>query len=214
LLQQSNLLQFFLSHELDDFAPYAHGKDISFAPDIRYSARLSAKAAVLNEFQVESWLERSQSARKLDYQLNVIDLDADIHRTLFHPLLPQIYTTDDCNQLNCWNWEDGRNLSSIHFKSDLSDLTILPLQQRHLLCASTADGQVHLLSTLKTGHSSAVSAFSLPDVHIKCDWMRARLLAAGNSQLFLYDAVSETISQVSQEIMQVFMHVFLVSSFY
>ena len=96
---QSNLLQYFLSHELDDFALYAHDKDISFAPDIRYSARLSAKAAVLNEFQVESWLERPASGRKLDHQLNVIDLDADIHETLFHPLLPQIYTTDDCNQL-------------------------------------------------------------------------------------------------------------------
>ncbi len=95
----SNLLQYFISNELAEFAPDIQDNCISFAPDIRYSARLSAKAAVLNEFQVESWLERTQTARKLDHQLNVIDLDSDIRETLFHPLLPQIYTTDNCNQL-------------------------------------------------------------------------------------------------------------------
>lgn len=96
---QSNLLQYFLTNELEDFTPKLHESDITFAPDIRYSARLSKKADILNEFQVESWLERPPSTRKLDYQLNVIDLDSDIHQTLFHPLLPQIFTTDDCNQL-------------------------------------------------------------------------------------------------------------------
>ena len=76
-------------------------------------------------------------------------------------------------------------------------MSLLPLQQRHLLCASTIDGQVHLLPTLKPGHQVAISAFSLPDRHVKCTWNCEGLLAAGNSRFYLYDPKSENISQVN-----------------
>lgn len=92
----SNLLEYFLRHELDDFLVLdCVAKDLNFAPEVRYSSRLSAKAAAFYNLELELWRDRPLSTRKLDSQVTVIDLDADIERILFHPLLPQIYAVDD-----------------------------------------------------------------------------------------------------------------------
>lgn len=92
----SNLLEYFLLHELDGFLVLdCEARDLNFAPEVRYSSRLSAKAAEFCNLELELWRERALNARKLDSQVTVIDLDADIERILFHPLLPQIYAADN-----------------------------------------------------------------------------------------------------------------------
>ena len=91
------------------FAAHCLINDLHFSPveecritkesEITEFSGLKRKHCVKNQFEIDLWLERPQSARKFDAQVAVLESDKAIKRIIFHPFKSEIYALNSINYL-------------------------------------------------------------------------------------------------------------------
>ena len=175
---------------------------IALKPEIHPPlSALTSKYQALNEIEMDSWLERPLTTRKLDNQVAVLESSSPLKFALFHPLQSQIFLIDATGVVKCWNWEDDPDV-------DYTDLTgytsgsesvydgIISKDGRFIV-TSTANGAIRFHRLKPDGHGDILTAFNSFDKNVRLLQSQTNesiYYVVGDSMIQTYDITSQKIT--------------------
>lgn len=142
------------------------------------------KHCVLNQLEVDAWLERPLPSRKLDIQLAVSESPYIITQIHFHPSASLIYFLDSAGTFRRWNWQDDPDI-------DFDDLDAIQTTSTDFKiigdCIYFID-QIGNIKIRSLNDDKLTSAFNCRDTNPKLlECKNGHVLIVGDNHLSMYN---------------------------
>ena len=167
------------------------------------------KSRVLNQLEIDAWLERPPQHHKLDHQIAVLEAPNVITEIFFHPSLPLVYFLDSSGILRCWDWQDDPDAEFDQLESLKTGGSVKSLIIKDFIYSADPSGliRIHDLSEFKT----LQSAFNCRDTNpmmLQCK--NGSVLIVGDTKASLYNPDSQKLTVSRSDNLLVFILFILV----